>query len=360
MAVKSFVLLDSVEHIYQEPCLIGPEDVGGTGRRVSDRLAAVAGGLSEGVDILVVDNGTFSFIVVPTSCGMGLCVLAAMTDARLETADRRPGPSDVRAGRRTERARLARRLRRTAGAADSKAMVLPSLIPRHIACAIPSTGVSRTSRLIASSCPTTASRTDRRDRSGGRIAFSLLELAHDESLSDEARPTRGRRAGRNSEPPVVRGPASFRCSPCQLRVLSLDAGFCRVRRFPPRSSSRAMRNSGEACRPSGTVMPVRKRASKNRCTSRRCTGTLKEGLVLLCNAQATCAPVSCTTPGNSRASRSGRYCAGGRICHRFGTGDELPESTFVRRKARSCGATCTGRHRNAGPDAWNRTSRRAK
>lgn len=71
MAVKSFVLLDSVEHVYQEPCLIGPEDVGGTARGYQIVWQRLRGGLSEGVDILVIDNGTFSFIVVPTR-GMGL------------------------------------------------------------------------------------------------------------------------------------------------------------------------------------------------------------------------------------------------------------------------------------------------
>lgn len=70
MAAKSFVLLDVAAGIRMEPRVITPTDVGG-GKNFRVAWKRLQGGLSDGVDVLEVDNGGFTFTVVPTR-GMGL------------------------------------------------------------------------------------------------------------------------------------------------------------------------------------------------------------------------------------------------------------------------------------------------
>lgn len=71
MAAKTFVLLDVAAGVYAEPREITPADVGGAAKNYRIGWKRLRGGLSEGVDVLEVDNGAFSFTVVPTR-GMGL------------------------------------------------------------------------------------------------------------------------------------------------------------------------------------------------------------------------------------------------------------------------------------------------
>ncbi len=71
MARESCVLVDVAQDVYTSDLEITPNDVGGaaTGYRVIKRT--LRGGLRSGVDVVEVDNGFFSFMVVPTR-GMGV------------------------------------------------------------------------------------------------------------------------------------------------------------------------------------------------------------------------------------------------------------------------------------------------
>lgn len=71
MAAKSFLLLDAAAGIRAEPRQITPVDVGGAAKNYRIVWKRLQGGLSDGVDLLEVDNGSLSFTVVPTR-GMGL------------------------------------------------------------------------------------------------------------------------------------------------------------------------------------------------------------------------------------------------------------------------------------------------
>lgn len=71
MAAKTFVLLDVAAGIHAAPREITPDDVGGAAKGYRIAWNRLRGGTREGVDVLEVDNGSFSFTVVPTR-GMGL------------------------------------------------------------------------------------------------------------------------------------------------------------------------------------------------------------------------------------------------------------------------------------------------
>ena len=71
MSRKTWPLTDVDAGIYVEQLSLGPDQVGGrtSGYRVTKRT--LRGGLSDGVDVIEIDNGLFRFVVVPTR-GMGL------------------------------------------------------------------------------------------------------------------------------------------------------------------------------------------------------------------------------------------------------------------------------------------------
>ena len=72
MSRKTWTLTDVDAGIYVEQIVwVGPDQVGGSahGYRVTKRT--LRGGLSDGVDVIEVDNGLFRFIVMPTR-GMGI------------------------------------------------------------------------------------------------------------------------------------------------------------------------------------------------------------------------------------------------------------------------------------------------
>jgi hypothetical protein len=71
MTQKSWILTDVDEGHYIDTLTVTPEDVGGpaSGYRIGKRR--LHGGLSDGVDVLEVDNDRMSFVVVPTR-GMGI------------------------------------------------------------------------------------------------------------------------------------------------------------------------------------------------------------------------------------------------------------------------------------------------
>jgi len=71
MPTKSWTLTDVASGVYVDGLSVGPDDVGGAagGYRVTKRT--LRGGLSDGVDEIRVDNGLFSFVVLPTR-GMGI------------------------------------------------------------------------------------------------------------------------------------------------------------------------------------------------------------------------------------------------------------------------------------------------
>ena len=71
MAEKTWKLTDLDEGVYVDDITIGPADVGGAAAGYSIRKHTFRGGLRDGVDAVHVDNGTFSFVVLPTR-GMGL------------------------------------------------------------------------------------------------------------------------------------------------------------------------------------------------------------------------------------------------------------------------------------------------
>lgn len=71
MAATTVVWTDVDADIYVEQGRIGPEDVGGTARGYQVVKRRLHGGLSDGVDVVHVDNGRLSFAVLPTR-GMSL------------------------------------------------------------------------------------------------------------------------------------------------------------------------------------------------------------------------------------------------------------------------------------------------
>ncbi|MBW3598538.1 MAG: aldose 1-epimerase family protein [Planctomycetes bacterium] len=71
MAGKTWVLTDVAENVYTPELSIFDSDVGGAVRGYSVAKRTLRGGLSEGVDEVLVRNGDFSFAVLPTR-GMGI------------------------------------------------------------------------------------------------------------------------------------------------------------------------------------------------------------------------------------------------------------------------------------------------
>lgn len=71
MARKTWTLTDVDAGIYMEQISLGPDQVGGRTRGYRVTKRTLRGGLSDGVDVVEVDNGRFRFVVVPTR-GMGV------------------------------------------------------------------------------------------------------------------------------------------------------------------------------------------------------------------------------------------------------------------------------------------------
>ncbi len=71
MAVKSWTLTDVENHVYLEELSLSSKDVPGAANGLKVSKRTLRGGLSDGVDEIRVDNGEFSFVVLPTR-GMGL------------------------------------------------------------------------------------------------------------------------------------------------------------------------------------------------------------------------------------------------------------------------------------------------
>ena len=71
MSRKTWTLTDVDAGIYLEELSLGPDQVGGLARGYRVTKRTLRGGLSDGVDVIEVDNGRFQFVVVPTR-GMGL------------------------------------------------------------------------------------------------------------------------------------------------------------------------------------------------------------------------------------------------------------------------------------------------
>lgn len=69
MTAKSWVLTDRSKGIWVEELELTAEDLGCAGASVRKRV--LRGGLSDGVDVIEVDNGQFSFTILPTR-GMGI------------------------------------------------------------------------------------------------------------------------------------------------------------------------------------------------------------------------------------------------------------------------------------------------
>ncbi|MCA9268545.1 MAG: aldose 1-epimerase family protein, partial [Planctomycetales bacterium] len=71
MAEKKWVVTDVAHATYHDDLSISPQDVGGSADGYSETKKTLRGGLTDGVDVISVDNGEFSFVVVPTR-GMGV------------------------------------------------------------------------------------------------------------------------------------------------------------------------------------------------------------------------------------------------------------------------------------------------
>ncbi len=71
MAKKTWTLTDLEQGVYIEQIALGPENVGGTATGYSVSKRTLRGGLSDGVDVIEVNNGVFRFVVIPTR-GMGI------------------------------------------------------------------------------------------------------------------------------------------------------------------------------------------------------------------------------------------------------------------------------------------------
>ncbi len=68
---KNYVITDVASRTQIDELAIRPDDVGGTADGYFIRKRTLRGGLAEGVDEIVIDNGVFSFVVLPTR-GMGI------------------------------------------------------------------------------------------------------------------------------------------------------------------------------------------------------------------------------------------------------------------------------------------------
>ena len=66
MAVKTWILTDVAAGKYEEEISITAKDVGGTADGYSIEKKTLRGGLSDGVDAITVNNGKFSFTILPT------------------------------------------------------------------------------------------------------------------------------------------------------------------------------------------------------------------------------------------------------------------------------------------------------
>lgn len=71
MSKKTWTLTNVEQGTYVERIALDPEMVGGSAAGYSVAKRRLQGGLSDGVDVIEVDNGAFRFIVIPTR-GMGL------------------------------------------------------------------------------------------------------------------------------------------------------------------------------------------------------------------------------------------------------------------------------------------------
>jgi len=71
MAKRTWTLTDVDAGIYVEQLCLGPDQVGGRTRGYRVTKRTLRGGLSDGVDVIEIDNGRFRFVVIPTR-GMGL------------------------------------------------------------------------------------------------------------------------------------------------------------------------------------------------------------------------------------------------------------------------------------------------
>jgi hypothetical protein len=68
---KTWPLTDHDHNIYVDHIALGPDQVGGTATGYSVVKRTLRAGLSQGVDVIEVNNGVFRFMIVPTR-GMGL------------------------------------------------------------------------------------------------------------------------------------------------------------------------------------------------------------------------------------------------------------------------------------------------
>lgn len=71
MAIKTWTLTDCDHRVYLDELSLGAEELAGLAPGANIRKHRLQGGLSEGVDVVQIDNGAFSFAVLPTR-GMGL------------------------------------------------------------------------------------------------------------------------------------------------------------------------------------------------------------------------------------------------------------------------------------------------
>ena len=71
MPRKTWTLTDVDAGVYVEQLSLGPDQVGGPARGYRVTKRRLRGGLSDGVDVVEVDNGRFRFVVIPTR-GMNL------------------------------------------------------------------------------------------------------------------------------------------------------------------------------------------------------------------------------------------------------------------------------------------------
>ena len=68
---RTWTLTDVDAGIYVEQLSLGPDQVGGPARGYRVTKRTLRGGLSDGVDVIEIDNGLFRFVVIPTR-GMGV------------------------------------------------------------------------------------------------------------------------------------------------------------------------------------------------------------------------------------------------------------------------------------------------
>jgi hypothetical protein len=71
MAAKSWTVVETDGGEYSDGLRLGPADFGEAGKNAHLRTKTLRGGLSDGVEIIEVDNGAIRFTVIPTR-GMGL------------------------------------------------------------------------------------------------------------------------------------------------------------------------------------------------------------------------------------------------------------------------------------------------